>query len=896
MKKHQKNIKKTLFKYSFLLQISGICILTNSSYAAEYNGGGADPSVFGDSSNWNGVSPSLLEDLFVDLPGTTDLTVFTDQNALSFGVLQGTTNLTVNSGQTLTLSAVDGSMYAAPNVIVNLGGAGNLVGSAIEAEGTFNLALDATLSNGFDLASLVSSTGEVSQSGGTVTVGVGSKVNFGSGTGTYSLDDGTLEVGGTDGIQAGSGTSTFNLGGGTLRVVDSDLSTAVTPHLVTATNSTFDTNGFNAILENGLSGTGSFTKGGAGNMELGGSTTLSGTSTVEQDNLIIGSASAGNGDLTLNTGAALIIDSGGVGGGFDRLIVGDNATGVLDIDGGSINLKYYDGDGKTLRVGTNGGTGTVNMTDGSITVTEGSAGSYGVIVVGQDVGSTGTFNQSGGTIDQNGVANLQVGILGGTGTFTMTGDAEFIMGGSVSSVFFGYAGAGSDATINFSDNATFTQTADVQNFIADADSTAVFNQDGAGTVVTWEGGVGTNRPFWVGDGANGKGTYGLSAGSLTFNNNNIRFGNAVDSTGILNQTGGTLATPGSSLSIGTEGTGEYNISAGTADLDGIDIASVAGSTGTVDQTGGTVTITSGSKVSFGSGTGIYNLDGGTLEVGGTNGISGSGTLNLGGGTLKVVNSALTTSVSPTLTDGTTSTIDTNGMSLTVTSGLSGLGDLIKAGVGVLNIDGVSTNGGTTTVNAGGIAVNGTLSGSALTVDLGASLSGIGTVSAASTVSGALKPGNSPGLLTFTDGLTITDTGSAEFEFTANASSGRGTLFDGVDVTGGVLNIDPSATLELVFYGTGSTVDFTDSFWDSDQVWLLFDNAEAPVLDSIIFASIGVSLDSLGNSFSPGIGDFTVSTLGNDVMLNFTAVPEPAAFGLLLALASSLLVTSRRRRK
>jgi len=571
--------------------------------------------------------------------GTVNLTQ-TPGHIGSFNVgNQGGTGTYNLSGGTLNLGGGNHSLGRVASGSITTPGSGTI---NLSGTGTLNLNDDGFLVVGDRDAASVDGDGFVNQTGGTFRVENTADLYLGGyGNSEYNLDGGRLEIGGSslNGLFGGAANTTgsyeFNLGGGTIQVIDSDLVTDVDVNLVSATNSTFDTNGFNAVFQNGLSGTGSFTKVNTGDLELGGTTTLSGTSTNAGDgNIIIGSASAGTGTLNLNTGAALNVDDS-TGSGFSRIIVGDGETGTMNIDGGSVDLKYYNGNGTTFRVGASGGTGTVNMTDGLVTVTEGSAGSYGVIVIGQDAGSTGIFNQSGGTINQAGVANLQVGVFGGAGTFTMSDDSVFIMGGSGSSTYFGAAAANSDATVNFQDNATFTQTADVQNFIAQADSTAVFNQTGADTSVTWEGDTGSgDRPFWVGTGANGVGTYNLSAGSLAFDDINLRLGSAVDGTGIINQTGGTLTTPGSSASIGYEGTGEFNISDGSASFsEGMGIASRAGSTGTVDQTGGTVTIGTGSKVTFGAGTGTYNLDGGTLEVGGTDGIqsgSGSSDLNLRG--------------------------------------------------------------------------------------------------------------------------------------------------------------------------------------------------------------------------------------------------------------------------
>ena len=139
---------------------------------------------------------------------------------------------------------------------------------------------------------------------------------------------------------------------------------------------------------------------------------------------------------------------------------------------------------------------------------------------------------------------------------------------------------------------------------------------------------------------------------------------------------------------------------------------IANSTGVVNQTSGTLRVVAGSEFYLGGyGSGTYNLNGGTLEIGGSSlrGNFGPSTgpyaLNLGGGTIKVIGSALTTSVKATLATGTSSTIDTNGLGATLSGVLSGDGALVKSGAGTLTLSGINTYTGGTTVNAGTLNIS-----------------------------------------------------------------------------------------------------------------------------------------------------------------------------------------------
>src|SRR5262249_12217795 len=93
----------------------------------------------------------------------------------------------------------------------------------------------------------------------------------------------------------------------------------------------------------------------------------------------------------------------------------------------------------------------------------------------------------------------------------------------------------------------------------------------------------------------------------------------------------------------------------------------------------------------------------------------------------------------------------NGNNVTLATGLSGAGGLIKQGAGLLNLAGNNSYTGPTTVNAGALSVNGILA-SSVTVNSGGMIGGNGTVGGLVSNGGTFAPGNSIGTLTVNGNL------------------------------------------------------------------------------------------------------------------------------------------------
>lgn len=309
--------------------------------------------------------------------------------------------------------------------------------------------------------------------------------------------------------------------------------------------------------------------------------------------------------------------------------------------------------------------------------------------------------------------------------------------------------------------------------------------------------------------------------------------------------------------------------------------------------------------------GLTRITGGTLQLGNNlalqNSIfdpSGGGTLGFSsgintptlGGLTSATNLTMASNVTAlALNPGTGVTANYSGILGSATPGMT----LEKKGAGTQVLSGANTYTGATNVNAGTLVINGSISTSSLvTVGVNGTLGGTGTVGGNTTISGIHSPGNSPGIQNFTGNLSYTTGSSVTWELVSDGIGTRGMDFDGINV-GSTLDFSGATTLNLVFNFAGSTVDWTDTFWDTSRTgtsgWLIYDVAGS----TANFANLSVTaanwLDGSGGLFNTSNSGNTFSLFqdGNDIYLNYNVVPEPNVAALLGGF--SLLALLRRRR-
>ncbi len=385
----------------------------------------------------------------------------------------------------------------------------------------------------------------------------------------------------------------------------------------------------------------------------------------------------------------------------------------------------------------------------------------------------------------------------GTSTWTLTGTGTATTNWTISAGTLQIGDGGTSGSIigDITNNATLAfDRSDTATFAGTISGTGAVNQIGTGTTIltganTYGGGTTISAgTLQLGNGGTTGSIVGdvIDNGTLAFNRSDTyTFAGAISGTGAVNQIGaGTLI-----LTADNSYGGPTTISAGTLQLgNGGTTGSIAGDV----VNNGILAFDRSDDVTFAgaiSGSGAVVQQGsGSTTLAGTNSYGGGTTISAG----TLIGQATSFGTGNILDDA--ALIFDQSTDASFAAIIDGTGTLTKRGAGNLNLTGINTLSGATTVETGKLSVNGSLANSAVTILSGGALGGNGTVGSTTLqAGGVIAPGNSIGTLTV-QGNFVGAGGTVEIEAMLD---GDASSTDKLIITG-----DTSGTANVKVIGLG----------------------------------------------------------------------------------------------
>lgn len=842
---------------------SGGVINLGSGGATLTSTGNLKPSIFGDQS------------LLGKVTGTGNLAYNHASSSTAHWDVTATTNDFVG-----TVTITRGRMRFASNATL-----GNL-----ENDLVFNGDPVTTWGNGEGRASVqVTSSADLTFSvGRSVTLNAGKQGTFyvwgtrthtveGQVTGAGGLrkeDDGTLLL-----------TNTSNNWTGDTRVVQGTLRVGAAGALSTGTTLLIGGAGtvnLNALESSvvGLASEGQT----SGNLSGGGRLTVTGAGSYDYSGLVTGGTTvrqSGTGTQTLsgtgdNSNAWAEVTSG-------TLVLAKASSASVHVIGRTDDVGLWV-TGGVARLGGTGGDQIFEKTDVSVTggvldlnarsegfrgltggggAVRNDGGSAATLTLGQTAVS-GVSHTYSGSVGVGGASALNLAKVG-AGAQTLSGSLDLgavtVSGGTLTLAGAGTHGAG----VSVASGATLVLDVAAEHTLGGVLSgSGTLTKSGAGLLL-----LGTSGTF--------SGTFSVAAGTAR-----LTADNALGTGGISVASGATLDLNGRlfsnvlTLAQGAILTGSGTLAAGSGTLDVSTIEIPSGVTLAVSS-GGTLSFGSrsyagdvaysGGSVTGANFTGNLVVTGTGVQLG--NGIA-AGTVKLGAGASASIGSGFARDI---LFEG------------------GALGGLSTAGY-----TGTITVGANSTLDVDGALPIDTVYGD-IQVQSGSTLKGGATFMGSVSVSGNLAPGNSPGEMIYQSGLALGSSSVTEWEFTTAVEGyvdafelqvGRGADYDALTVEGGTLAIAAGAQLAIA---APAGYAYDAEFWASTRLFQFAAIGEtASITGQFVFANQTTQLTLDAGRWN------ILGTDGVDpgVYLQWTPVPEPSTYGIILGALALAGAAVRRR--
>jgi fibronectin-binding autotransporter adhesin len=811
-----------------------------------------------------------------------------------------------NTGQTITISNNIGETFAGVRVqqtgnsTLILSGANTYTGNTTISAGT----LQVTNNNSVGTGNVVLNGGTF-QADGVSDLKFSNRFRMNAGGGTIDANGVTLTLSGNivDGAGAGpllirdsslgsgrvimTGNNTYS--GGTTICACATLQLGTSGNLGSIVGNVSNEGVFNIVNAN-TSGITTVTNQSGSFMNFRNATDA-GTMTI--DNQVFASATFTN----ASAGSATINNIAGFGIGVVEFNKASTAASATINNAGS-NFVVFN-DQATLE-----GAKIVNNDAGVVLFnSKSSAGNAAASITNNDQGQVHFSNQS--TAGSATITNNDFGVLDFNNQ-SSADNATIVNSSAIGMAFLNRSTAGNAFITTNNNSATF--------FFDRSDGGAARFETEAGSLVDFSGSRGANNDGRINAGSiAGAGNYYIGGGNTLVVGGNDR---STEVSGVIadNNPCGCTTGPGAleKAGLGTlilsgdnTYTGGTTITAGTLQLgnggasgsilgDVVNNATLAFNRSNAYQFDGAIS-GSGEVQHNGSGTttltAVNTYAGATTISAGVLALSGAGSIANSSGVINDATfdiSATTAGASiKNLSGAGVVTLGSQTLTLTNASGtfggtIGGSGGLIKQGAGLFELSGANGYTGPTTVADGNLRVNGSVAG-AVTVQSGATLSGIGSVGGLVTVQsgGTLSAGQSPGTLTL-GALNLNAGSTSVFELGSPGVVG-GPTNDLVNVTGnltlgGTLSVNaPSAGYYRLFnYGTLTPSNFATVSGSSNGTATVLTNVSNQV--NLLIAGPGQQIQFWDGADQTGNGVVNGGTgTWNAANTNWTGAPGQATF-------------------